>query len=67
MSVVMLIDAENVCCNYVQALKTDAARHGDMSSIQVFADFSSPQMAGWNRAVKEYGLIPVMQQHTDMT
>jgi hypothetical protein len=54
----VLIDADNTSPKYTAAIFEEIARLGEASVRRCYGDFSSQQMAGWNRVQAEFGLVP---------
>lgn len=54
----VLIDADNTSPRYAQAIFEEIAGLGEASVRRCYGDFSSQQMAGWNRVQAEFGLVP---------
>ncbi len=56
--IAVLIDADNTSPKYTKAIFDEIARLGEASVRRCYGDFSSQQMAGWNRVQAEFGLVP---------
>ena len=54
----MLVDADNTSPKHAKAIFDEIARFGEASVRRIYGDFSSQQMAGWNRVQAEHGLVP---------
>ncbi|MFP4274590.1 MAG: NYN domain-containing protein [Paracoccaceae bacterium] len=54
----VLIDADNTSPKWVKAIFDEIASLGEASVRRCYGDFSSQQMAGWNRVQAEFGLVP---------
>ena len=54
----VLIDADNTSPKYTKAIFDEIAGLGEASVRRCYGDFSSQQMAGWNRVQAEFGLVP---------
>ncbi|WP_146346250.1 NYN domain-containing protein [Phaeobacter marinintestinus] len=54
----VLIDADNTSPKYVKAIFDEIATLGEASVRRCYGDFSSQQMAGWNKVQAEFGLVP---------
>lgn len=54
----VLIDADNASPKYAGAIFEEIAGLGEASVRRCYGDFSSQQMAGWNRVQAEHGLVP---------
>ena len=54
----VLIDADNTSPKYAKAIFDEIATLGEASVRRCYGDFSSQQMAGWNRVQAEFGLVP---------
>lgn len=54
----VLIDADNTSPKHAGAIFDEIASIGEASVRRCYGDFSSQQMAGWNRVQAEYGLVP---------
>ncbi len=55
----VLIDADNTSPKHAHAMFEEIASLGEASVRRVYGDFSSQQMAGWNRVQAEHGLVPL--------
>ena len=54
----VLIDADNTSPKWTKAIFQEIAGIGEASVRRVYGDFSSRQMAGWNKVQAEFGLVP---------
>jgi len=54
----VLIDADNASPKYTKAIFDEIATLGEASVRRCYGDFSSQQMAGWNKVQAEFGLVP---------
>ncbi|MGR3540037.1 MAG: NYN domain-containing protein [Hasllibacter sp.] len=54
----VLIDADNTSPKHAGAIFEEIAAIGEASVRRCYGDFSSNQMAGWNKVQAEYGLVP---------
>ncbi len=54
----VLIDADNTSPKFTQAIFDEIATLGEASVRRCYGDFSSQQMAGWNKVQAEFGLVP---------
>ena len=54
----VLIDADNTSPRHAGAIFDEIASLGEASVRRCYGDFSSNQMAGWNKVQAEYGLVP---------
>ena len=54
----VLIDADNTSPKYTKALFDEIAILGEASVRRCYGDFSSQQMAGWNKVQAEFGIVP---------
>lgn len=54
----VLIDADNTSPKHAGAIFEEIASLGEASVRRCYGDFSSQQMAGWNRVQAEHGLVP---------
>lgn len=54
----VLIDADNTSPKHTGAIFEEIAAIGEASVRRCYGDFSSNQMAGWNKVQAEYGLVP---------
>ena len=54
----VLIDADNTSPRYAKAIFDEIASLGEASVRRCYGDFSSQQMAGWNKVQAEFGLVP---------
>ncbi len=55
----VLIDADNTSPRYAGAIFEEIATFGEASVRRCYGDFSSQQMAGWNKVQSEHGLVPL--------
>ena len=55
----VLIDADNTSPKFAGAIFEEIAAIGEASVRRCYADFSSQQMAGWNKVQAEHGLVPL--------
>ena len=55
----VLIDADNASPKYAPAIFDEIAGLGEASVRRCYGDFSSRQMAGWNKVQAEHGLVPL--------
>jgi hypothetical protein len=55
----VLIDADNTSPRYAGAIFEEIAAIGEASVRRCYGDFSSQQMAGWNKIQAEHGLVPL--------
>jgi predicted nuclease of predicted toxin-antitoxin system len=53
----VLIDADNVLARNAEAILKEITNFGEPALRRVYGDWSSPQLAGWNKAAKELGLV----------
>ena len=54
----VLIDADNTSPKHAGSIFEEIASMGEASVRRCYGDFSSQQMAGWNKVQAEYGLVP---------
>ncbi|SHI78526.1 NYN domain-containing protein [Wenxinia saemankumensis] len=54
----VLIDADNTSPKHAAAIFEEIASLGEASVRRCYGDFSSQQMAGWNRVQAEHGIVP---------
>jgi hypothetical protein len=54
----VLIDADNTSPKHAGAIFEEIAGLGEASVRRCYGDFSSQQMAGWNRVQAEHGMVP---------
>lgn len=54
----VLIDADNTSPRHAGAIFDEIASLGEASVRRCYGDFSSSQMAGWNKVQAEFGLVP---------
>jgi uncharacterized LabA/DUF88 family protein len=54
----VLIDADNTSPKYTKAIFEEIAILGEASVRRCYGDFSSQQMAGWNKVQAEFGIVP---------
>ncbi|EAR50520.1 hypothetical protein OG2516_09755 [Oceanicola granulosus HTCC2516] len=54
----VLIDADNTSPRHAGAIFEEIASLGEASVRRCYGDFSSQQMAGWNRVQAEHGIVP---------
>ncbi len=57
----VLVDADNTSPKHAKAIFDEISRFGEASVRRIYGDFSSQQMAGWNRVQAEHGLVPFHQ------
>ena len=57
----VLVDADNTSPKHAKAIFDEIASFGEASVRRIYGDFSSQQMAGWNRVQAEHGLVPFHQ------
>ena len=55
----VLIDADNTSPKFAGAIFEEIAAIGEASVRRCYGDFSSQQMAGWNKVQAEHGLVPL--------
>lgn len=55
----VLIDADNTSPKFAGAILEEIAAIGEASVRRCYGDFSSQQMAGWNKVQAEHGLVPL--------
>ncbi|MBI1418810.1 MAG: NYN domain-containing protein [Limimaricola sp.] len=55
----VLIDADNTSPKHAGAIFEEIAGLGEASVRRCYGDFSSNQMAGWNKVQAEHGLVPL--------
>ena len=55
----VLIDADNTSPKFAGAIFEEIAAIGEASVRRCYGDFSSQQMAGWNKIQAEHGLVPL--------
>ena len=54
----VLIDADNTSPKHAGAIFDEIASLGEASVRRCYGDFSSQQMAGWNKVQAEHGIVP---------
>lgn len=54
----VLIDADNTSPKYTKAIFDEIAILGEASVRRCYGDFSSQQMAGWNKVQADFGIVP---------
>ncbi|MGR3485905.1 MAG: NYN domain-containing protein [Paracoccaceae bacterium] len=54
----VLIDADNTSPKHAGAIFEEIASLGEASVRRCYGDFSSNQMAGWNRVQADHGIVP---------
>lgn len=54
----VLIDADNTSPRYAGAIFEEIAALGEASVRRAYGDFTSQQMAGWNKVQAEHGIVP---------
>ncbi len=54
----VLIDADNTSPKFAGAIFDEIASLGEASVRRCYGDFSSQQMAGWNRVQADFGIVP---------
>ena len=55
----VLIDADNTSPRHASAIFEEIAKLGEASVRRCYGDFSSQQMAGWNKVQAEHGMVPL--------
>lgn len=54
----VLIDADNTSPKHAGSIFDEIAGFGEASVRRCYGDFSSQQMAGWNKVQADYGIVP---------
>ena len=54
----VLIDADNTSPKHASAIFEEIASLGEASVRRCYGDFSSQQMAGWNKVQADHGIVP---------
>ena len=54
----VLIDADNTSPKYTKAIFDEIVILGEASVRRCYGDFSSHQMAGWNKVQADFGIVP---------
>ena len=57
----VLIDADNVSHNSIEAVMKEIAEYGDPTVKRIYSDWTSPQTQGWKISLLEYAITPVQQ------
>lgn len=55
----VLIDADNTSPKHAGSIFEEIATLGEASVRRAYGDFSSQQMAGWNKVQAEHGIVPL--------
>ncbi|NLL65680.1 MAG: NYN domain-containing protein [Clostridiaceae bacterium] len=57
----ILIDADNISYEYLDALMSEVARYGLPTIKRIYGDWTSPNLNGWKPLLQEYAIIPIQQ------
>ncbi|HHX37018.1 MAG TPA: NYN domain-containing protein [Clostridiaceae bacterium] len=57
----VLIDADNISYEYLDALMSEVARYGLPTIKRIYGDWTSPNLNGWKPLLQEYAIIPIQQ------
>ena len=49
----LLIDADNAQAKAIDAILTEAARYGDVTSRRCYGDWTNPQLDPWKEVLKQ--------------
>src|ERR1051326_2213452 len=59
--VAVLIDADNVAADYLEAVLQEAARFGRPTIRRVYGNWTGTELQGWKKLLHEHALQPVQQ------
>jgi hypothetical protein len=57
----LLIDADNAQAKAIDAILTEAARYGDVTSRRCYGDWTSPQSKSWKEVLNRHAIQPMQQ------
>lgn len=57
----VIIDAENVPFAYIKEMLEEVAKYGTPTFKRIYADWTSPRVAGWKNVLLENAITPVQQ------
>ena len=57
----LLIDADNAQAKAIDAILTEAARYGDVTSRRCYGDWTSPQSKSWKEVLNKNAIQPMQQ------
>jgi uncharacterized LabA/DUF88 family protein len=57
----LLIDADNAQAKAMDAILTEAARYGDVSSRRCYGDWTNPLSKSWKGVLNKYAIQPIQQ------
>jgi len=57
----LLIDADNAQAKAIDAILTEAARYGDVTSRRCYGDWTSPQSKSWKEVLNKHAIQPMQQ------
>jgi uncharacterized LabA/DUF88 family protein len=57
----VLIDAENIPYSSIKSIVEEIAKYGTPTIKRIYADWTSPNMAGWKSVLLEHAITPIQQ------
>jgi len=57
----LLIDADNAQATAIDAILTEAARYGDVTSRRCYGDWTSPHSKSWKEVLNKHAIQPMQQ------
>jgi uncharacterized LabA/DUF88 family protein len=57
----LLIDADNAQAKAIDAILTEAARYGDVTSRRCYGDWTNPQSKSWKEILNKHAIQPMQQ------
>jgi len=57
----LLIDADNAQAKAIDAILTEAARYGDVTSRRCYGDWTSTQLGSWKSVLNKHAIQPMQQ------
>ncbi len=57
----VLIDADNVSYTYVKEMFEEIAKYGTPTFKRIYADWTTPNVAGWKKVLLENAITPIQQ------
>jgi NYN domain/OST-HTH/LOTUS domain len=59
--IAVLIDADNVSHRWIEAVLSELAKYGLLTSKRIYGDWSSTQLTGWREKLHGFAITPVQQ------
>lgn len=59
--IAVLIDADNISHQYLQAMMQEIARYGNPTIKRIYGDWTRPNLSGWKSHLLDYAITPVQQ------